>query len=100
MPTNYGGRLLLTGAVLLCCLFGIPGIGGGILKPTKLFDSIPFSQKTNLKPGIDIAGGTSLTYEIKVPSGGAKRNSGQTLAEEVAQALKKRVDPNGVYNLV
>src|SRR5258706_5141259 len=101
MPTNYGGRLLLTAAVLLVCLFGFPWIGGGILKTTKLFDNIPFSQKTNLKPGIDIAGGTSLTYEIKLPPGASSRtNSGQTMAEEVAAALKKRVDPQGLFNLV
>ena len=101
MPTNYGGRLLLTAAVLLVCLFGFPGIGGGILKSSKLFDNIPFSQKTNLKPGIDIAGGTSLTYEIKVPQGASPRTAtGQTLAEDVAAALKKRVDPQGLFNLV
>src|SRR5258706_10582650 len=101
MPTNYGGRLLLTAAVLLVCLFGFPWIGGGLLKTTKLFDHIPFSQKTNLKPGIDIAGGTSLTYEIKLPPGDSGRSqSGLSRAEEVAAALKKRVDPNGVANLI
>src|SRR2546421_393564 len=95
MPTNFGGRIALILIVLLCCLFGFPFIGGGILKAGSLFKSdIPFSQKTNLKPGIDIAGGTSLVYGIK---GGdmQTRGAGQTLARPVAAALKKRGDPHG-----
>lgn len=102
MPHNYGSRLTITFLVLLVCIFGIPGIGDGILKTSSLFKGVPFSQKVNLKPGIDIAGGTSLTYEIKQVEGstGPTRTGGQTLAEQVAAALKRRVDPNGVLNLV
>src|SRR5215203_1210444 len=51
-----------------------------------------------LKPGIDISGGTSLIYEIKVEAGAEQPN--EKLAEAVAEALKKRVDPDGVRNLV
>ena len=48
--------------------------------------------------GIDLAGGTSLLYELdmsKVPSG----NSAD-LAARVIEILKKRVDPNGVKNMI
>src|SRR5439155_21751172 len=47
--------------------------------------------------GIDMVGGTSLLYEIKQPEGGV---TSARLAEDVASALKKRVDPDGVRNLI
>jgi SecD/SecF fusion protein len=53
-----------------------------------------------LKPGIDMVGGTSLLYQIKVPPGGYQSSSGHTLAEDVMIALKKRVDPEGVKNYI
>jgi hypothetical protein len=31
--------------------------------------AVPLSQKLNLKPGIDIVGGSSMLYEIKAPEG-------------------------------
>ncbi|MDB5292751.1 MAG: secD secF [Phycisphaerales bacterium] len=61
----------------------------------------PSSELTSwvkLNPGIDMVGGTSLVYEIKKPEGGA-RDAGD-LATKVAEVLKKRVDPNGVKNLI
>ena len=68
-----------------------------ILPPASLFDSsVPWPKKLNLKPGIDMAGGTKLVYEIKAPEGGGAPN----LAEQVMESLKKRVDPDGVRNLV
>ncbi len=101
MPHNYGSRLILIACVLIFCLFGFPGIGGGIIRTSELATNKPWSQKVNLKPGIDIAGGTSLTYDIKAPPGSSDKGSGgETLAEKVAAALKKRVDPQGVLNLV
>jgi protein-export membrane protein SecD/preprotein translocase SecF subunit len=48
--------------------------------------------------GIDLAGGTSLLYELdmtKVPPG-----SESDLAARVIDILKKRVDPNGVKNMI
>jgi len=38
-------------------------------------------------------------YEIKVPEGGGSAQ-GANLADQVMEALKKRVDPDGVRNLV
>lgn len=64
----------------------------------KIFN--PRSELTSyvkLNPGIDMVGGTSLVYEIKKPAGG--RDTGN-LASDVAAVLKRRVDPNGVKNLI
>jgi len=58
----------------------------------------PTSRHLNLKPGIDMVGGTSLTYEIKPPPGGTY--AGKDLAVSVMESLKKRVDPEGVRNLI
>ncbi len=54
----------------------------------------PPSQR--LKPGLDLAGGTTLVYQVEVPSG----QNAKTVIDQVIETLKKRVDPNGVRNLV
>jgi SecD/SecF fusion protein len=92
MTYNHSGRLTLIGFVLAVALLLI-------FPPNKILRSdLSLSQKMNLRPGIDMVGGTSLTYEIRQPEGGFR--GGGTLAEAVASALKKRVDPDGVRNLV
>src|SRR5205823_6021837 len=84
--------LMVIFAVLLAALWAI------FPSPGKLFDpSVPFYEKNALRPGIDMVGGTSLTYEIKVPPG---TSSNTNLAEQVMESLKKRVDPDGVRNLI
>jgi SecD/SecF fusion protein len=91
MPQNYTGRvLLILGLILVALLVLLP--------PGSLFNSeVPWGKKINLKPGIDMAGGTRLIYEIKTPPDGAPRGD---LAEQVMISLKMRVDPKGVRNLV
>jgi SecD/SecF fusion protein len=86
MPTNYSSRFTLIAAIIVVALWCIyPGAFKGNFKP-------------DLKPGIDMVGGTSLLYEIKIPEGTA---AGKTnLIEEVMASLKKRVDPEGVRNLI
>ena len=54
----------------------------------------PPSQK--LRPGLDLAGGTTLTYQVEVPGGA----DGKRLVNDVISVLKKRVDPQGVRNLI
>lgn len=86
MQTNYTSRFLLIAVVLLVALWSIfPGMFKG------KFDA-------DLKPGIDMVGGTSLLYEIKVPQGTASASG--NLAEDVMKSLKRRVDPEGVRNLI
>ena len=62
-----------------------------------LHPSEPLTQIVNLKPGIDMVGGTSLVYEIKAPEGAAHTGK---LASAVKDVLERRVDPKGVKNLV
>src|SRR4051794_5304811 len=98
MPTNYSGRILTIVVVILAALWAL------FPSPAKLFRSdLTFGQKINLKPGIDMQGGTSLLYDIKPPEG-EKSSTAATykggLAEEVMEALKKRIDPDGVKNLI
>src|SRR5687767_6547725 len=98
MPTNYSGRILTIIAVVLAALWAL------FPQPQKLFDpEATWAERINLKPGIDMQGGTSLLYDIKPPEG--EEQDGPVsyrggLAEEVMAALKKRIDPDGVKNLI
>ena len=96
MSQNYSGRLAVVLSVLLIALLAI--FWPSVKSPVKVgFNSaVPFSQKVNLKPGIDIKGGTSLLYEIKAGDQGGNTN----LAQEMVSILKQRVDPSGLLNLV
>src|SRR3954469_15108683 len=86
MLTHFTGRLTLILFVIVGALWMIfPGAFKGRFKP-------------DLKPGIDMVGGTSLLYEIKQPPGGW--NDTKPLSEVVMESLKKRVDPSGVRNLI
>jgi SecD/SecF fusion protein len=58
----------------------------------------PMGSVLNLRPGIDMVGGTSLVYSIKQPPGGW--HGGEPLAIAEMTALKRRVDPTGVKNLI
>ena len=93
MSQNYTGRVV----VVLVVLFGSLAL---IFSPVlqKLFHPHEkIDQWIALKPGIDMVGGTSLVYQIKTAPG-AKYDP--QLAAKVAQALKRRVDPRGVKNLI
>ncbi len=54
-------------------------------------------QKT-LKPGIDLAGGTSLIYEIDTT--GLSSDETKNLASRMITILRRRVDPANIQNLV
>lgn len=51
-----------------------------------------------IRGGIDLSGGTSLVYQLNVPKNYQGRTS--QLAQQVIAVLRKRVDPDNVYNLV
>ncbi len=81
MPTTYTGRVVTILIVLLGALFVL--FAGG---------------RVNIRPGIDISGGVDLIYAVKPPAdyhGDLSQLTQRTLA-----ALRSRVDPNGVRNLV
>lgn len=71
-------RLLLIVAVL--------GLCGWMMYP----------PQKKLKLGLDLAGGTQLIYQVDVP---ADQDAPQVL-EQVIATLRKRIDPNGVMNLI
>ena len=56
----------------------------------------PPNQK--LKRGIDLAGGTTLVYNVKVPPD--RNTDARRVIDETIAVLQRRVDPNGVKNLV
>ncbi len=96
MPTNYTNRVVTILVVLWVALSAIyPRVPGSLFWFFNPTGEISFQD--NLKPGIDMVGGTSLIYEIKQPEGALPDPQ---LAENVATALKKRVDPQGVRNLI
>ena len=98
MPTNIAGRVTLIVVVTLVFLAAI--FSPLLQKPSMTFDgSVPFLRKTAIRPGIDMVGGTSLLYEIKLPTDRPTVYSGD-LAAQMMEALKRRVDPEGVRNLV
>ncbi|MBL7187890.1 MAG: protein translocase subunit SecD [Phycisphaerae bacterium] len=51
-----------------------------------------------LKPGIDLAGGTSLIYEIDTHS--LKESDKKDLAARMITVLRRRIDPANIQNLV
>jgi protein-export membrane protein SecD/preprotein translocase SecF subunit len=57
-----------------------------------------FPLKERLKAGIDLAGGSSLLFEID--DSGLRSDEKVGLAERVSTILKERVDPQGNRNLV
>ena len=96
MPTTYTNRVLTILIILWIATSAIyqrvPGSLFWLFDPTG-----PISTQNSLRPGIDMVGGTSLTYEIKQPEGSSPKPD---LAEQVASSLKQRVDPQGVKNLI
>ncbi|HRX85116.1 MAG TPA: protein translocase subunit SecD, partial [Phycisphaerae bacterium] len=57
-----------------------------------------YPPQEKLKPGIDLAGGSVLIYEID--TAGMTDQEKHGLAERVMNILKARVDPNSQFNLV
>ena len=55
-----------------------------------------YRPEDRLKKGLDLAGGTLLVYDVKVP----KDRDAKTVIDETISILSKRVDPSGTRNLV
>ncbi len=51
-----------------------------------------------LKPGIDLAGGTSLVYEIDTQ--GLSEEQQRDLAQKMITVLRRRIDPANIQNLI
>ena len=57
-----------------------------------------FPPNKTLKPGIDLAGGTSLIYEIDTH--GLEESDKKDLAQRMITVLRRRIDPANIQNLV
>jgi len=57
-----------------------------------------YPPSKTLKPGIDLAGGTSLIYEIDTTD--AKPGEQRDLADKMITVLRRRIDPANIQNLV
>ncbi len=68
----------------------------GVLSALGFAASYPLDKK--IKYGIDLAGGYSLLYELD--DRGMEGQSQADLSARVIEVLRRRVDPNGVFNLV
>src|SRR4030042_3759830 len=57
-----------------------------------------FPPSKTLRPGIDLAGGTSLNYEINTQ--GLNEEEKRGLSDKMITVLRRRVDPDNIYNFV
>ena len=61
-----------------------------------LFGAAMHPWHKKLKPGLDLAGGTQLLYQVDVPEG----QDAKTTVDQVISVLRARIDPDGVMNLI
>jgi SecD/SecF fusion protein len=93
MHEHNGLRLTLSFAILIAAILQVfSPLLNKVIHPHE-----EITQFVKLNPGIDMVGGTSLIYEIKKTE--TTKQTGH-LASDVAEVLKKRVDPKGVKNLI
>jgi SecD/SecF fusion protein len=57
-----------------------------------------YPPNKTLKPGIDLAGGTSLIYEIDAQ--GVEPERKKTLSTDMITVLRRRIDPANIQNLI
>ncbi len=57
-----------------------------------------YPPNKTLKPGIDLAGGTSLIYEIDTQD--LNQSEKQDLAQNMITVLRRRIDPANIQNLI
>jgi SecD/SecF fusion protein len=57
-----------------------------------------YPPNKTLKPGIDLAGGTSLVYEIETQ--GLSEEQQRDLAQKMITVLRRRIDPANIQNLI
>ncbi|MBY0526842.1 MAG: protein translocase subunit SecD [Gemmataceae bacterium] len=84
------------GRILICL---IPVLLSGYLVALAGFHYETGTQGLNFRPGVDLVGGTILVYEVdvdKFPDGKMPENY---KPEDLAAAIKRRIDPNDLFNV-
>ncbi|MCC7205079.1 MAG: protein translocase subunit SecD, partial [Phycisphaeraceae bacterium] len=57
-----------------------------------------YGPKERLRLGIDLAGGTTLVYQVNIPP--EQRSNAKQIVDDVISVLRSRVDPDGLRNLI
>ncbi|MCK5172791.1 MAG: hypothetical protein KAR47_05330, partial [Planctomycetes bacterium] len=86
------GRVWKIGLVIFLVVFAMFHLWPSLFRLEFSVDGI------NLKPGLDLAGGTSLIYDIDTT--GLDGKESEDLAQRMIPILLKRVDPTNVANIV
>ncbi len=106
MQTSLSGRVFTILAVMYLAVSALfPSVPPSLFWFFNMRETDPQTQEKSwrvdfapaMKPGLDMAGGSSLLYEIIPPDG---QTPTPDLSERVAASLRERVDPQGVRNLV
>jgi SecD/SecF fusion protein len=79
-------KLLLIVAIIVACAAALVRVKPGLT----------WKQRLNLKPGLDLVGGTTLVYEVDV----GDAPDPKAVIEQTIEILRARVDPTGVKNLI
>ena len=96
MPTNYTSRVLLILVVLWVALWFIfPAVPG-----SSLFSRSEAIDHRQTKPQARHRHGRRNESGLRDQAAGRRPTAAQNLAEQVMESLKKRVDPDGVRNLI
>jgi SecD/SecF fusion protein len=90
---GLGAAALLTGLALDKSMLWRAGL---VVAALGLFGGMLYPPADRLKPGLDLAGGASLLYEVETEG---LANPEEAIDQTIA-VLKRRVDPEGVRNLV
>ena len=59
---------------------------------------ILYPPDKTLKPGIDLAGGTSIIFELD--DEGLEREQKRDLSNKMIKVLRRRIDPANIQNLI
>lgn len=69
-----------------------------VLLPIVIAVWVLYPPSQTLKPGIDLAGGTSLIYEIDTQ--GLSLDERRDLSSRMITVLRRRIDPANIQNLM
>jgi SecD/SecF fusion protein len=79
-------------------------ITGAMSREMNQTDKIGDIELPRFKLGVDLVGGTILVYEIDtrklIQEGGKEAQDPKQIANNLAEKLKNRIDPNDLYNVV
>ncbi|HYV35933.1 MAG TPA: protein translocase subunit SecD [Gemmataceae bacterium] len=101
MFKQFFWKIVLCVVPVLICLAIIVGGFVHSIQQVDEFAGIPLPR---FKIGTDLAGGTILVYEIDsrklVAAEGGQAQDPKAIAQNLAEKLKARIDPNDLYNVV